>query len=139
MTERRDASAARSRPTPVGRLSDQPKRSPWWNLRDLNDSDLDAVLGLLDKWVAWLVDRYDLARVIPPCWHNHGAMVEELLALRLAWQAAYENTNADPGQPLQWHVGLDLMLRRFERRWGVDGCRPDQCMLEERERVSTGA
>jgi hypothetical protein len=138
MAERRGRPADRPDSGPVRRRNDRPARAPWWNLKELNEKERDALLGLLGRWVGWLVDRYDLSQVIPPCWPNHGAMVEELSALRLAWQAAYESAGADPGQPLQWHVGLDLLLRRFERRWATERCRPDHCIAEEHLRASSG-
>jgi hypothetical protein len=135
MAEGRGRPADQASSGPERRRNDRPTRAPWWNLKELNEKDRDVLLELLGRWVGWLVDRYDVGQVIPPCWPNHGAMIEELSALRLAWQAAYENARADPGQPLQWHVGLDLLLRRFERRWAVERCRPDHCIVEERQRA----
>ena len=133
MAERRGRPTDHADSPSVPRLTDRPTLAPWWNLKELNEKDRDVLLDLLARWVGWLVDRYDLSQVIPTCWRNHGALVEELSALRLAWQAAYETAEADPGQPLQWHVGLDLALRRFERRWAVERCRANQCIIQERQ------
>ena len=44
-------------------------------------------------WIRWCVRRYGLDhRTIPPCWYQHGALVEELSALRTGWQAAHTPT-----------------------------------------------
>lgn len=66
------------------------------------DEQLNALLAL-DEWVGWLVERYNLdRRAIPPCWANHGELIEELSALRLAWLTAYAQMGPGDG-PLAWH------------------------------------
>src|SRR5207245_238919 len=66
----------------------------WWRLtggkRQGRDPARDALKAMV-PWVDWLVGRYGLAHVVPPCWWAHEAMVEELSALVAAWLGAYEN------------------------------------------------
>lgn len=48
--------------------------------------EMNEQLGHLTDWVNWLVDRYALDhRTVPPCRDQHGAVLEELSALRTAW------------------------------------------------------
>jgi hypothetical protein len=46
--------------------------------------DLDG--AELVEWVRWLVGHYEMTAVLPDCWPRHGALVEELAALYVAWQ-----------------------------------------------------
>ena len=48
----------------------------------------------LRAWVAWIRHRYPLAKRVPACWAEHPEVVEELTALWLAWQQAYEDRRA---------------------------------------------
>ena len=61
--------------------------------------------------VTWVTDRYHLDhKVIPACWTHHGAVVEELCALRTFWEACYQE-DAAPSDPLAFHRDLTLALR----------------------------
>jgi hypothetical protein len=92
---------------------DEPDIICW---RDLGPDDASAELDRLASWVDWLVQRYNLdQKLIPPCWSQHGALVEELSALRTLWEAAYLE-DANPSSPLAFHRDLDLALRRL-REW----------------------
>ena len=72
----------------------------WATMTDLETED---ALDELQDWVVWVVDRYALDhRIVPPCWDNHGALIEELSALRTAWVAAFCITGR-PEAPLEWH------------------------------------
>jgi hypothetical protein len=76
---------------------------------------------LLLGWVTWLVERYGLTEVLP-CWYRHGAMVEELSALWVAWRAAYD-PEAMAVDPLFWHDHLDRTRVRLQQ-WARDSaCR----------------
>lgn len=68
----------------------------------------------LIDWVTWLIQRYEIGAVIPECWTAHGAHVEELAALYVAWQDAI-----DQGGPshAQWHDQLARSLDRIDGRW----------------------
>lgn len=85
--------------------------------------------ALLVEWTDWLRDRYQLHETIPACWYAHGALVEELSALRTAWVGAYLDPHAALGDPATWHDLLDRTRHRL-RQWDRNGCadgthRPD--------------
>ena len=75
----------------------------------------------LAGWVDWIVQRYELLEAIPACWYRHGALVEELHALHLAWRGAFASQSAHAGDPLIWHEHLDRALVRM-RDWDRHGC-----------------
>ena len=80
----------------------------------------------LDMWIRWCVRRYGLDhRTIPPCWYWHGALVEELSALRTGWQAAYAPT-APGNAPLEWHAMFSMSRQRLQDWVARSGCRPDE-------------
>jgi hypothetical protein len=75
----------------------------------------------LTEWVDWLLDRYFLEDTIPGCWYRHGAMTDELDALRAAWVAAYIDPHARHIDAAYWHDLLDRALTRL-RNWDRYGC-----------------
>jgi hypothetical protein len=75
----------------------------------------------LIEWVDWLRDRYALDDAIPVCWYRHGAMTDELDALRAAWVAAYIDPHARAIDAAFWHDLLDRTLTRL-RNWDRYGC-----------------
>lgn len=83
-------------------------------------------LDELGVWVSWLIDRYGLdRRYVPECWTKHWELIEELSALRLAWEAAYATTShADA--PLTWHERLGLARPRLSEWVQRAGCRRDE-------------
>lgn len=93
-----------------------------WSWRGASPEAADSLWAELTPWVGWLVDRYGLGELVPPCWYRHGAIVEELTALYAAWNAAYVEPDARGFDPLYWHDGLDRMLARL-REWDRQGCR----------------
>jgi hypothetical protein len=73
-------------------------------------------LERLDLWVGWFLERYRLDhKIVPPCWSKHGALIEELSALRTFWEACYLE-DASPSDPVGFHCELDSALRRL-REW----------------------
>lgn len=76
---------------------------------------------LLTDWTDWLRDRYQLHETLPACWFAHGAMVEELTALRSAWTGAFLSPNASSAEPALWHDLLDRVRHRL-RAWDRNGC-----------------
>lgn len=95
----------------------------WATMDDLQTED---ALDELQDWVAWIVDRYALDhRVIPACWDNHGALIEELSALRTAWIAAFCVT-ARPEAPLEWHQNFQFGRQRLSDWASRTGCRPGE-------------
>lgn len=77
----------------------------------------------LASWVNWLTNRYDLdKRTVPPCWSEHGSLIEELSALRTAWNLAYRRTSP-PDAPLSWHNQYALARERLTDWTARTGCR----------------
>ncbi len=110
--------------------------------RPVNWSALDAHQAAdqwthLTHWTDWLRDRYQLHEHIPACWFAHGALIEELSALRTAWIGAYLDPQAALGDPAAWHDLLDRTRYRL-RAWDRNGCadgthRPDLPLPDDRE------
>ena len=77
------------------------------------------------EWVRWLATRYALApRTIPPCWYSHGALVEELSALRTGWLAAFA-PDAPGSAPLDWHTMFAASRSRLDESVSRGGCTKD--------------
>jgi len=74
-----------------------------WCWRTIGPHGAEELWHQLTDWVAWIRNRYPLARKIPPCWAEHPELVEELTALWLAWQHAYEDTDAPLTAAADWH------------------------------------
>jgi hypothetical protein len=91
----------------------------------LTDAETEEEHEALADWIAWLNDRYTLDhRTIPPCWNQHGALIEELSALRTAWLAAYAITGR-PEAPLDWHAHFAAARQRLADWVARTGCRAD--------------
>jgi hypothetical protein len=124
----------------VDYLLERLAESPALAERPVNWAALDAEQAseqwtLLTAWTDWLRDRYQLHESLPACWYTHGAMVEELTALRSAWVAAYLDPQASPADPAAWHDLLDRTRHRLHH-WDRNGCadgthRPDLKMLDD--------
>jgi hypothetical protein len=85
-----------------------------------------VLLEELDVWVTWLTEHYHLdRRHIPECWTQHWELVEELSALRLAWDGAYA-TSARSDAPLTWHDHFHLTRTRLTEWVARTGCRPGE-------------
>jgi hypothetical protein len=90
--------------------------------RDLDVTSTREEHLRLTEWVDWVIDRYRLDhKVIPPCWPEHGALTEELSALRTFWEACYQE-DAAPSDPLAFHRDLTLALRRLRDWSSLLGC-----------------
>lgn len=91
--------------------------------RDLDLDETAEELERLHEWVSWLVGRYELTdRLVPDCWWRHGALVEELSALRHAWHASFDAADSGAG-PIGWHERFALLRDRIERAWYKGACR----------------
>jgi hypothetical protein len=76
----------------------------------------------LAGWVDWLVATYRLTMVIPACWSEHPALVEELVSLRISWVGAWLDA-APPDAPAGWQRRLsDTKIRLADGNWGVPRC-----------------
>ncbi|MDX3002022.1 hypothetical protein PWY87_10105 [Kribbella solani] len=90
--------------------------------RDLDPESTTEELETLAAWITWATTRYSLDhKVIPPCWSHHGAIIEELSALRTFWEACYQ-ADAAPSDPLAFHRDLTLALRRLRDWSSLLGC-----------------
>lgn len=83
-------------------------------------------LDNLDEWVGWLSGHYRLdRRHIPECWTEHWELIEELSALRQAWEGAYAST-ASADSPLTWHERFAAARIRLAEWVARTGCRPGE-------------
>lgn len=105
-----------------GRATASPPSAGWcW--RDLDDTERRRLLAEVADWLTWLVGRYPLAASIPPCWHRHPEMVEEIIAAHRAWAAAYRSPGASPTAPAEWHERwLPGLEQRLTGRWKSRRC-----------------
>lgn len=80
----------------------------------------------LGMWVDRLVVRYELdSRTVPPCWREHGTLIEELSALRTGWLSSFALTAAG-NAPLAWHAAFHacrLRLTDYNSRTGCTSSR----------------
>jgi len=104
-----------------------------WCWRTIGPHGAEELWRQLTDWVSWIRGRYPLARKIPPCWAEHPETVEELSALYLAWQHAYEDPDAALTAAADWHDRwLPGVLYRLEHGpFALD------CANEHRPRPST--
>lgn len=110
-----------------------PGRSPTaWSWRNLGPGATEQLTKELSSWVNWIRCRYPLARKVPACWSEHPEVVEELTALWLAWQYAYEERDAPLTAAADWHDRwLPGVLHRLEH-----GPLALDCVNEHRLRAS---
>jgi hypothetical protein len=86
-----------------------------WSWRNIGPNARRELSAELRQWVRWIRGRYPLAKQIPICWEDHPEVVEELTALWLAWQAAYEERDASLTAAADWHDRwLPGVLHRLE-------------------------
>ncbi|MFC0627464.1 hypothetical protein [Kribbella deserti] len=90
--------------------------------RDLDPAVAAEEVERLASWVDWIVQRYRIDhKSIPPCWAEHGALVEELSALHILWTACYLE-DASPSDAVGFHRELDSALRRLREWSSRRGC-----------------
>ncbi|MFE7846766.1 hypothetical protein ACFUTX_16390 [Microbacterium sp. NPDC057407] len=90
----------------------------WYTLPDATAASEWEALRL---WVEWVSVRYNIPQtVIPLCWYQHGALVEELSALHTAHRAAFDRSDAGYG-PVGWHERAAIALPRLAKAYG-GGC-----------------
>jgi hypothetical protein len=84
------------------------------NWRDIADEDRPEACAALVAWVQdWLVPRYYLTNRdgVPDCWWQHTDLVEELSALHIAWEVAFDPADGGFG-PIGWHERFALARTR---------------------------
>jgi len=76
-----------------------------WNLKDGTQKQRRKILSQLFDWIGWYNEIYPGVEehVIPPCWFRHSAVVQELVAVFVAWQAAYCGLEEPDDAPAYWH------------------------------------
>ncbi len=93
--------------------------APVW--AELPASDAIVRWTELEVWVRWLVERYRLGPLIPPCWPAHGWAVEELSALHAAWKGVYYGPGF-PDSPIGWQNVLAQFIGRIRTNWADQVC-----------------
>lgn len=90
----------------------------------LGPDDAVHVWGEVVPWVHWMVNRFAIpATAIPPCWHAHPRLVEELTALWTAYEVMYDETS--PGSsPVSWLRELEWTIGRIRAAVKDSGCTP---------------
>lgn len=74
----------------------------WLTLEDPDQAR--TLLHQLADWLAQVYIHYPGAtNSLGECWPWHPNVVEELLALKAAWHAAYDDPTAPPHRALDWH------------------------------------
>lgn len=91
---------------------------------ELLDDQTDSWWHDLACWADWMIVTFRVANRFPPCWAAHPALVEELMALWLHWQAVWL-PGVDPTGPSEFLRELDWSLSRVERLWRTP-CSTDQ-------------
>ena len=69
----------------------------------------------------WLVERFRLGPLIPPCWPAHPWAVEELSALHAAWNGVYRGPGFPDG-PAGWMNLLGQFIGRIRTVWSDQVC-----------------
>lgn len=101
-------------------LGQRPRPVDWTSLDGTARTEQWAALN---QWVRWLVGRYALDhREVPPCWHAHGDLVEELSALRTAHLGAFDPSGPASG-PAEWHQIFANTRARLQLWVARTGCR----------------
>ncbi len=88
----------------AGRFSFSSSTRPW-NWMELDAEDADQLFALLSGFVSYFNARYGERpeQRIPPCWAEHGALVEELTTLFWARWHAFESPHGSIGGAQYWH------------------------------------
>lgn len=76
-----------------------------WNWLELERSDAERLWSLLFGFVEFFNARYgeQVDKRIPPCWVEHGPLVEELTTLVFARWHSFESPHASVGGAQYWH------------------------------------
>ena len=91
-----------------------------WRRFAIENADVDGEWDELALFVRWIVVRYELD-IIPECWHLHGALVEELSALKSAHDSSFDAADSGIG-PIGWHERFHLAQGRL-KEWYRGDCR----------------
>jgi hypothetical protein len=80
---------------------------------------------MLGSWVDMLLSRHPMhRRTLRPCWRAHTDVVDELCALRVAWQAAYRSADPYPTAAVDWMTRwLPATMARIDLEFTHTGCK----------------
>ena len=94
-----------------------------WNWLELGAADAEKLWALLAAFVVYFNRRYGERpdRRIPPCWAEHGPLVEELTTLVFARWQAFESVHGSVGGAQYWHhYSLPAFYQRLRDWLGDD-------------------
>ena len=94
-----------------------------WNWLELDKASASELWRILAEFVAYFNARYGERPelCIPPCWAEHGPVVEELTTLRWARWQAFESAHASIGGAQYWHTyTVPGFFERTTRWLGAD-------------------
>lgn len=95
-----------------------------WSLLTATEAEYEWYA--LNEWAHWLRKRYRLpAAILPPFWHRHGELVEELSALHLHYLGCFHR-DQDGSGPLGWHSDFDLWQKRMQEWVTISGTKLDR-------------
>lgn len=118
---------------PVMEHPSEPTGTPPVDWRSLSGDEAREAWIALREWVEWFTVRYNVpVSVVPACWWRHGALVEELSALHVFHQTAYDENDTGYG-PIGWHERLVQAQGRLQR--AGSGCSSGHFELRPRSWV----
>ena len=94
-----------------------------WNWLELDKASASELWRILAEFVAYFNARYGgrPELCIPPCWAEHGPVVEELTTLWWARWQAFESAHASIGGAQYWHTySVPGFFERITRWLGAD-------------------
>lgn len=120
---------AAAAPEPVPAEDPTAGRSVNW--RGLGDLQAPAEWKALRNFVEWLTVRYEISSsIVPDCWWQHAALVEELSALHTAHLVAFDPKDTGYG-PITWHERLATTTQRMRTAYH-GGCSRGHSPLKPR-------
>lgn len=92
---------------------------------ELDERSAAAEWRNLGKWLDGLLARHPMhRRVLRPCWRAHTDVVDEISALRLAWQGAYRSAEASATAAVDWMTRwLPATMARIDVEFNHAGCK----------------
>jgi hypothetical protein len=94
-----------------------------WNWVELGEDDARVLWGVLGEFVAFFNARYveRSEHRIPPCWAEHGCLVEEITTLAFARWQAFFSEHSSIGGAQYWHqYSVPGFVDRIGRWLGPD-------------------
>ena len=98
-------------PDPVGDQLPKP-----WDWSDQNETEAAINAEAVADFVSFYNRRYAWTKdhTIPPCWAQHGALIEEITTLMWSRWEAFLGPRSNPGDAHHWHnYNLPLFIERI--------------------------